>query len=82
MLGGYDVSHEAAADEMVIGQERVRQLAAAVADLPPQMGRAFRLHKLQGMSQAETAQAMGVSVKMVEAHIAAAIKQLAQRLRA
>lgn len=81
VLGGYDVSHEAAADEVVIGKERVRQLAAAVADLPPQMGRAFRLHKLQGMSQAETAQAMGVSVKMVEAHIAAAIKQLAQRLR-
>lgn len=81
VLGGQDVAQEAAADEMVMGKERVRQLAAAVADLPPQMGRAFRLHKLEGMSQAETARAMGVSVKMVEAHIAAAIKQLAQRLR-
>jgi RNA polymerase sigma factor (sigma-70 family) len=65
----------------MMGKERVRRLAAAVAGLPPQMGRAFRLHKLEGMSQAQTAQAMGVSVKMVEAHIAAAIKQLAQRLR-
>jgi RNA polymerase sigma factor (sigma-70 family) len=81
VLGGQDVAQEAAADELVIGKERVRQLAAAVAALPPQMGRAFRLHKLEGMSQAQTAQAMGVSVKMVEAHIAAAIKQLAQRLR-
>jgi RNA polymerase sigma factor (sigma-70 family) len=81
LLGGHDVAQEAAADEVVIGRERVRQLAAAVASLPPQMGRAFRLHKLDGMSQAQTAQAMGVSVKMVEAHIAAAIRQLAQRLR-
>jgi len=81
VLGGQDVAQEAAADEMVMSKERVRQLAAAVAGLPPQMGRAFRLHKLEGMSQAETAQAMGVSVKMVEQHIAAAIKNLSQRLR-
>ena len=81
LLGGHDVARDAAADEVVMGKERVRQLAAAVGDLPPQMGRAFRLHKLKGMSQAQTAQVMGVSVKMVEAHIAAAIKQLAQRLR-
>lgn len=81
VLAGHDVAQDAPADEVVMGKERVRQLAAAVADLPPQMGRAFRLHKLEGMSQAQTAQAMGVSVKMVEAHIAAAIKQLAQRLR-
>lgn len=81
VLGDHEVSHEPAADEVVMGKERVRQLAVAVAGLPPQMGRAFRLHKLEGMSQAQTAQAMGVSVKMVEAHIAAAIKQLAQRLR-
>ena len=80
-LGGRDMAQEPVADEVVMAKERVRQLAAAVAALPPQMGRAFRLHKLEGMSQAQTAQAMGVSVKMVEAHVAAAIKQLAQRLR-
>ncbi|MGA0605996.1 RNA polymerase sigma factor [Phenylobacterium sp. VNQ135] len=81
VMGGQDVAQDAPADEVVIGKERVRQLAEAVAALPPQMGRAFRLHKLDGMSQAQTAQAMGVSVKMVEAHVAAAIKHLAQRLR-
>lgn len=80
-MGGRAVAQEPPADEVVMGKERARQLAAAVADLPPQMGRAFRLHKLEGKSQAETAQAMGVSVKMVEAHIAAAIARLAQRLR-
>jgi RNA polymerase sigma-70 factor (ECF subfamily) len=81
VVGGEELVNEPAADEVVIAKERVRLLGEAVADLPPQMGRAFRLHKLEGMSQAQTAQAMGVSTKMVEHHIQAAIKHLAQRLR-
>jgi RNA polymerase sigma factor (sigma-70 family) len=72
---------EPPADEQIIGRERIRQLAEAVAGLPPQMQRAFRLHKLEGRSQAETAEAMGVSRKMIEAHIAAAIRHLTARLR-
>lgn len=80
-LGGEDVADEPAADEVVASKQRVRQLADAVAALPPQMGRAFRLHKLEGLSQAQTAQAMGISTKMVEQHISAAIRHLSQRLR-
>lgn len=81
ILGGEEVVGEPAADEVVVAKERVRQLADAVAALPPQMGRAFRLHKLDGLSQAQTAQAMGVSVKMVEQHIQAAVRNLSQKLR-
>lgn len=81
-IGAEEVSGEMAADEAVIARDRVRQLADAVAALPPQMGKAFRLHKLEGLSQRETAQAMGVSVKMIEQHIQAAVRQLTQRLRA
>ena len=80
-LGGLDVVAEPAADEALAAKERVRQLAEAVAELPPQMGRAFRLHKLEGLSQAETAQAMGVSRKMVEQHVGVAVRRLAERLR-
>ena len=80
-LGGVDIVGEPAADEALAAKERVRQLAEAVADLPPQMGRAFRLHKLEGLSQAETAQAMGVSRKMVEQHVGVAVRRLAERLR-
>lgn len=79
-LGALDIVSEPAADEAMIAQERVRQLAVAVAALPPQMGRAFRLHKLEGLSQAQTAVAMGVSQKMIEQHVAAAIRRLAERL--
>ena len=81
-IGGEDVVEEPAADEALITRERMRQLATAVAELPPQMGKAFRLHKLEGLSQAETAQAMGVSRKMIEQHIAAATRNLARRLQA
>ena len=80
-LGGTDIVSEPAADEALLAKERVRLLAEAVAELPPQMGRAFRLHKLEGLSQAETAEAMGVSRKMVEQHIGVAIRRLAEKLR-
>jgi RNA polymerase sigma-70 factor (ECF subfamily) len=81
IVGREEIVTEPAADEVLIGKERVRQLAEAVAALPPKMGQAFRLHKLEGMSQAQTAHVMGVSVKMIEQHIAAAVKALTQRLR-
>jgi RNA polymerase sigma-70 factor (ECF subfamily) len=80
-LGGEDVVAEPAADEQLIARDRARQLADAVEALPPQMGRAFRLHKLEGKSQTETAEAMKISRKMVEQHIAAAVRHLTQKLR-
>ena len=79
-LGGEDVAREPAADEAAAARQRLRQLVAAVAELPPQMGRAFRLHKLEGLSHADTARAMGISVKAVEKHVSAALKALTLRL--
>lgn len=80
-LGGVDVVSEPAADEALMDQERTALLAQAVRELPPQMSRAFRLHKLEGRSQAQTAEAMGVSQKMIEQHIAAAMRRLTERFR-
>ena len=80
-VGGMDVVAEPAADEALMEKEQAQAFARAVADLPPQMGRAFRLHKLEGRSQAETAELMGVSRKMIEAHVAAAVKRLTERFR-
>jgi RNA polymerase sigma-70 factor (ECF subfamily) len=79
-VGGIDVADEPPADEAAASAQRLRQLLAAVRDLPPQAGRAFRLHKLEGLSQAETARAMGLSVKAVEKHVSAALKALTARL--
>jgi len=79
-LGGVDVVDAAPADEAADSRLRLRDLVAAAADLPPQMQRAFRLHKLEGRSHAETARVMGISVKSVEKHISAALKALTARL--
>ncbi|HEY0437082.1 MAG TPA: sigma-70 family RNA polymerase sigma factor [Phenylobacterium sp.] len=79
-LGGVDISDEPPADEAAASAQRLRQLVAAVERLPPQAGRAFRLHKLEGLSHAETAQVMGLSVKAVEKHVSAAVKALTARL--
>jgi DNA-directed RNA polymerase specialized sigma24 family protein len=51
-LGGVDVADEPPADEAAASAQRLRQLVAAVRELPPQAGRAFRLHKLEGLSHA------------------------------
>lgn len=79
-LGGVDVADEPPADEAAASAQRLRQLVAAVQDLPPQAGRAFRLHKLEGLSHAETARVMGLSVKAVEKHVSVALKALIARL--
>ncbi len=79
-IGGVDIADEPPADEAAASAQRLRRLIAAVQDLPSQAGRAFRLHKLEGLSQAETARAMGLSVKAVEKHVSAALKALTARL--
>lgn len=69
-----------AADEVLASKQRLKQLAAAVEDLTPQVRRAFVLHKLNGLNQVETAKAMNISRSAVEKHISAALKQLMKRL--
>lgn len=79
-VGGVDIADDPPADEAAASAQRLRQLVAAVGELAPQMGRAFRLHKLEGLSHAETARAMGLSVKAVEKHVSAALKALTAKL--
>ena len=80
-FSGEDIVPGPSAEDSLAERQRARLLAEAVADLPPQMGRAFRLNKLEGLTQAKTAEIMGVSQKMVEHHIQAAIRKLTERLR-
>ncbi|THD61560.1 RNA polymerase sigma factor [Phenylobacterium sp.] len=79
-VAGIDVADEPAADDAAAAAQRLRQLVTAVRELPPQAGRAFRLHKLDGLSHAETARVMGLSVKAVEKHVSAALKALTAKL--
>jgi len=80
-VGGEDVVEEPRADDALASRQQLKRLVAAAETLPTQMGRAFRLHKLDGLSHAQTAEAMGLSVKAVEKHISAALKALMRGLR-
>ena len=71
---------EPAADDALAARRRLARLAAIVEEMPAKMRQAFRLHKLDGLSHAETARSMNVSVSAVEKHISAALKLLLRKL--
>lgn len=82
---GVTIAGAAAADmpspeDQTAARQRLRQLMEVVETLPPKTRRAFKLHKLDGLSQAETADRLGVTRKTVENQLAAALKQLAAKL--
>lgn len=57
-------NHAAALD----AQREIHLLAQAVENLPPRCQQVFIMHKIHGLSQAEVAEQLGISVKMVERH--------------
>lgn len=79
-LAGEAVSDEPSAEQTVAGRQRLAELARAMRDLPPKTRKAFELHKLQGLTQEETARALGVSRKTVEKQISAALQRLLAKL--
>lgn len=80
LIAGEEVADEPPADEALAGRQRFAQMLAALEELPPQTRRIFRLHKLEGLNQAETAAALKVSLSTVEKHLRAALNHLTERL--
>jgi transmembrane sensor len=62
------------------GRQRLMRLEQTLAALPPRAREAFVLSKIDGLSRAEVAQAMGVSVKTVESHLDVAMRACTQAL--
>ncbi|AJO77041.1 MULTISPECIES: RNA polymerase sigma factor [Pseudomonas] len=60
--------------------QRLEQLKAALAELSPRRREALMLHRFEGLSQAQIAERMGISLSMVEKHIAFALLHCKQRL--
>lgn len=79
-LEGEAVADTPPADEAMASRQRLERMLEALEDLSPASRRAFRLHKLDGLSHADTAEAMGVSKSTIEKHISAALKHLLKRL--
>lgn len=68
------------ADEILARQQEADFLAQAIAALPPGAQRALRLHRFDGLGQAEVAAIMGISRSGVEKHLALAMKHLRDAL--
>lgn len=79
--GGRDAADERDdAERTLIAREEAARLASAIANLPEGAGRAFRLHKIEGLSHAEVAARLGISRSGVEKHIALAMRHLRDAL--
>lgn len=68
------------AETALLTREENAALAAAIASLPEAAGRAFRMHKLDGMPHAAVARALGISRSGVEKHMALAMVHLRRAL--
>jgi len=79
-VGGHEVAPEPSAEAAVAARQRLEQLQRALTELSPQTQRVFRMHKFDGLSHAEVAQALGISRSAVEKHCMAVLKRLAERL--
>jgi RNA polymerase sigma-70 factor (ECF subfamily) len=60
--------------------QRLEQLKGVLAELSPRRREALMLHRFEGLSQAQIAERMGISLSMVEKHIAIALLHCKQRM--
>jgi len=65
-----------AADQHLTGRQDLAAAAAVIRALPPRTRDAFLMHRFGEMNYRQIAQRLGVSVSMVEKHIAEALRQL------
>jgi RNA polymerase sigma-70 factor (ECF subfamily) len=79
-VGGEDIADEPSPEQATYARQKMSLAAQAIAELPPKTRKAFELHKLQGLTQEETAQALGVSRKTVEKQISTALQRLMAKL--
>lgn len=76
IVGGDAVTDQPSAEDAVWARLKLGRVVAALESLPDKTREAFRLHKLEGLSHAETAEAMGVSRSAVEKYVSATLKHL------
>lgn len=64
------------------GEEEVARLQRVMSKLPPKCRRAFRLKKIEQLSQREVAKRMGISESTVEKHLVKALKFVLREMHA
>ena len=68
--------NERPADERIIIRQNLAAAAGVIRALPPRTRDAFLLHRFEDLTYRQIAGRLGVSVSMVEKHIAEALRQL------
>lgn len=79
VMGAQEVADAPDAEAVVAARERLAILLAALEDLTPQTQKVFRMHKFDGLTHPQVAEALGISRSAVEKHVMAALKHLAAR---
>jgi RNA polymerase sigma-70 factor, ECF subfamily len=80
LVGDFEANYASPSD-MVIGEETGKLIEAAVEALTPQAKLIFRMSRDTGMTQADIAIKLNLSIKTVEAHMGRALKSLRESLR-
>ncbi len=62
-------------EQEITEEEKMEMLTEAVSTLPPQCRRVFILKKINGYSQKEISELLGISTSTVEKHLASALKK-------
>ena len=74
-------SDQVSGEDVVEGRQKMAIFAEAISALPPQCRRVFLLRKVQGLSQKDVAQRLGLSVSTVEKHLATGLLKCSEYLK-
>lgn len=72
--------HEQTPENLLISQELVARINAAVSKLPPRAKMVYQLVKEEGLSYKEAAQILDISAKTVDAHLVSAMSKIMELL--
>jgi RNA polymerase sigma-70 factor (ECF subfamily) len=64
-----------------VANELEKQIEEAISSLPPQCQTVFRLSRFEGLTYAEIAQQLNISVKTIENHMGKALKIMREKLK-
>ncbi|WP_309645768.1 RNA polymerase sigma factor [Phenylobacterium sp.] len=77
-----DFADDAASPEQVVAnRDELRRLDSLLASLPSRVAQVFRLRRIEGLSQREVAQRLGLAESTVEKHMARGALLVAERFK-
>ena len=71
----------ASPERVVADRDELRRLEKTLASLPPRVAEVFRLRRIEGFSQRDVAQRLGLSESTVEKHMARGALLVAERFK-